>query len=274
MDLAADMNIGLSAFVGLGNRVGIDENDLIEYFDRDQDTRVISLYLESFADGKKFMEVCKRCSKPVVVLKAGRSETAKQAVQLHTGSLAGSYKVVEGVFKQIGVVSAMDEEEFLDYSVALSYQKPVEGKRIGILTSAGGPGVITSDLLEKAGFEIPELPDETKEELRGFLLPIASVRNPVDLTASADNEQHAKALKVLDNCDSIDAIICFVLLNPPGVSEELLDLVAENSGNKPIIVCSIGGDRSRWVIKKFQDYKIPAYPSISRAVKALKVLRV
>ncbi len=141
---------GISAFVGFGNRADVNENEFMDYFADDPETSVIALYLESFADAQGFIERCRRIipHKPVVLLKAGRSEAGARAVQLHTGSLAGSDRVTDGVLRQAGVIRVFDTPDLLDAAHVLAYAKPIPDRRVAVLTNGGGWGIVASDFIE------------------------------------------------------------------------------------------------------------------------------
>jgi acyl-CoA synthetase (NDP forming) len=273
MDSCSLYNIGFSAFVGIGNRADIGENELISHFSKDEDVRAIALYLESFADAKEFLEIAKSIDKPLVVLKAGRSEWGSRAALSHTGSLVrSSEKVVEGIFKQYGITRALDEIELIDYAKALAYSAPIHGDRIAILTSAGGPGVIAADYLKDWDLTLAKLEERTKNELKRIALPFASVENPVDLTASLTSSSWKRALEILAKAKEVDAILALTFLQPPGMDESSIDALKALKERKPIVSVSIGSEYTLKILKRCEELKIPAYPSIERGVKVLKIL--
>ncbi len=272
MDSCSLYNIGFSAFIGIGNRADINENELSDYFSNDKETKAIALYLESFADAKEFLKIVDRMDKPIIVLKAGRSKEGSRAALSHTGSLAeSSDKVVEGVFKQHGIVKALDEVELIDYAKALAYSEPLYGDRIAILTSAGGPGIIATDYLQEYGLCLAKLKEETKKRLKEIALPSASIENPVDLTASLTNEDWKSALNILLKAEEADAILALTFFQPLGVDGTLIETL-KGKAQKPIVSVSIGSEYTFNVLKKYEELKLPAYPSIERGLKALYIL--
>lgn len=278
MNSANLYSIGFSAFVGLGNRIDLNENDFIEYFSEREDTKAIALYLESFADGRRFREIIKNCKKPVILLKAGRSAAGARAAVSHTGALAGSDKIVSALCDQYGILRVYDEEELIDLSRALAYSEPLKGANVAVLTTAGGHGVIATDYItsgEKGiGLTLSTLTQRTVEKLKKLALPFASLANPVDLTASATDDMYLRALEALMDDENTDAVLASVLLDPPGITGELIDgiISIKKEKKKPLIVYSVGAEMSIDAIKRFEKAGIPAYPSIWRGVRAISAL--
>lgn len=281
MDSVSLYDVGFSAFVNLGNRIDVNENELLEFFGSDEKSKVIIMYIESFRDGREFMKIAKRVSKkkPIVVLKAGRTSRGGRAASLHTGALGGSDAVADGAFKQCGVIRAYDEVELVDYARALAYGKPIKGDRIAVVTTAGGVGVVTTDYIESKtpgiGMKMAELSDETKREIREEVVPFASVENPVDMTAQASDEHYDGVLEALNDDPNVDAILVYALFQTPLISEKLVDIITKwhRNGKKPMVVGSIGSDFALKMMRKFEKNRVPIYPTIERAVKALRVLR-
>ncbi len=281
MDSVSMYDVGFSSFINLGNRVDVNENELLQYFGEDEKSKVIIMYIESFANGREFMRVAKNVSrkKPIVVLKAGRTKRGGKAASLHTGALGGSDAVADGAFKQCGVIRAYDEIELVDYARALAYGKPIEGDRIAVVTSAGGVGVVTTDYIESEvrgiGMKMAELSDEIKRRIREEVVPFASVENPVDMTAQASDDDYDGVIAALNDDPNVDAILVYALFQTPLISEKLVDIITKwhREGDKPIVVGTIGSEFALRMMRKFEDNKVPVYPSIERSVKALRMLR-
>ncbi len=272
---------GLSGFVGIGNRLDVDEVELVDYFAKDDHTEVITLYLESLSDGRELYNKAKEIApeKPVVLLKGGRTSVGKKATQSHTGSIASSSDiVVNGVSKQAGIIRAYDERELTDLAEALAYNRPIMGENIAVVSSAGGTGVIASDYIEGddpgLGLSVPSLSEETMERLEEVTLPIASVDNPVDLTANMTDEMVGQVLEILQDEDNIDAILLYALFQSPFVGEGMLDNVSKwyHEGEKPLIVSCIGDVTGKKWRERFYEKKVPVYPSTKRAIRVLDVL--
>ena len=280
MDAFSIYDVGFSYFINLGNRVDVNENELLKFFGDDEKSGVIALYIESFSNGRDFMDISRRISKrkPIVILKAGRTKKGGKAASLHTGALGGSDAVADGAFKQCGVIRAYDEVELVDYSRALSHGKPIPGDRIAVVTSAGGVGVVTTDYIESEvrgiGMKMAELRDETKRKIREEIVPFASVENPIDMTAQASDDNYDGVIEALNRDDNVDAILVYALFQTPLISEKLVDIIAKwAKKGKPMVVGVIGSDFAIRMLREFEKRKVPAYPSIERCVKALKVLR-
>lgn len=271
---------GISAFVGFGNRVDVGENEMLDYFADDPDTQVIALYLESFADAQGFIERCRRIipRKPIVLLKAGRSEAGARAVQLHTGSLAGSDRVTDGVLRQAGVIRVYDTGELLDAARALAFSHPIADCRVAVLTNGGGWGIVASDFIESTGrgigAKLAVLSEETKQKVAGVALPYAALRNPIDLTASLNNEMADVSLAALQDDPGVDVILCTLGYQPPAVDERLTDIIIHwaKTGKKPIIVIPIGSDVVVKAVQQFNAAGVPVFTSIWRGVQAIDTL--
>jgi acyl-CoA synthetase (NDP forming) len=209
LDQARSLGIGISEFVSVGNKADVSGNDLLEHWEHDERTRVVLLYLESFGNPRRFREIAQRVSrrKPIVAVKAGRTEAGARAASSHTGALAGSDVAVDALLGQAGVIRTDTIEELFHVGALLANQPPPRGNRIAILTNAGGPAIMASDACETHGLAVPQLTDATRSRLRSFLPPAASVCNPVDMIASASASAYERALGVLLADDGIDAVL-------------------------------------------------------------------
>jgi acetate---CoA ligase (ADP-forming) len=229
LDYAKQLNIGISSFVSVGNKADVSGNDLLEYWDADPRTSVILLYLESFGNPAKFSRLARQISrrKPIVALKSGRSTVGARAAASHTGALASSDRFVDALFHQSGVVRTDTVTELFDVATLLAHQPLPRGRRVAILTNAGGPGILAADACLSHGLAVPELLEPTKTRLRDFLPPAASLNNPVDMLASAPPDHYARALECLLEDDAIDSVL--VIFIPPIVTDA--DLVAAAIAN-------------------------------------------
>ncbi|HEU5288947.1 MAG TPA: GNAT family N-acetyltransferase, partial [Candidatus Limnocylindria bacterium] len=200
IDQCAERGIGLSTFVSVGNKADISGNDLLQYWETDPDTDLVLLYLESFGNPRKFDRIARRIgrTKPVLVVKSGRSVAGVRATSSHTGALVASSDVtVDALFAQTGVVRTDTLAELLDAAALFATQPLPAGSRVGIVTNAGGPAILCADALESRGLDVPALPDDLKATLRTMLPAEASVANPVDMIASASGEQYAQVVRAL-----------------------------------------------------------------------------
>ncbi len=276
LERMAFYGVGTSAFIPVGNKIDVDENDLIEYFARDEKTKCIACYLESFAHGKKFLELCKKVSpkKPIVMLKTGSSKWGARAAASHTGALAGSNLVVEGALKQVGIARAQTEEELWDFANVLAYGKVLQGNRIAIITPAGGMGVTATDCIERTpNLTMAELSVITKERIKNRIPPFASAGNPIDLTATSTPEMIDGVLEDLQKDNSVDGILMFSIPQPPlPVTDEQIEIVVKWARQgKPLVVGTIENRLTAECIREYAREAVPVFPSIERAIKALQV---
>ena len=210
--------LGFSAFVSIGNKADVSSNDLLEWWEDDRETDVVLLYLESFGNPRKFARLSRRIArrKPILALKAGATAAGAKAASSHTAALAGSEAAVNALFHQAGVLRARTLEELVDVAGLLSSQPLPRGRRVGVLTNAGGLGILCADACEAAGLELPELADETRAALAEVLPGDGSVANPIDMLGSATGETYEQAIPPLLADPRLDALI--VLFVPPVVA--------------------------------------------------------
>jgi acetate---CoA ligase (ADP-forming) len=278
LDYAAEYGIGIHNFVSVGNKPDVSGNDLIEYWSEDPATRVILLYLESFGNPQKFTSLARRVTKqkPIVVVKAGRTSAGARAASSHTGALAGGLDVAtDALLEQCGVMRVDTVEELFDLAMAFDALPIPKGNRVAILTNAGGPGIIIADACESAGLEVVELAPETQAALRKVLAAEASVRNPVDMIASATPETYRIALGlVLDDAHVDAAIAAFV---PPlgvrqqDVAESIVTAASEHK-DKPILAVLMGREGLPQGRAELNDAGLPAYIFPESAARALAAM--
>ena len=244
IDWAVDEGVGFSKFISLGNEVQLTEIDFLKYLKDDSDTESILIYLEKLSDGPAFMELVKEITKtkPIVVLKAGRSTSGIKAISSHTGSLAPDDVVFSSACKQSGVITVNSIREFFNMAklFQMGITKPLQ--KITILTNGGGPSVVATDLIETShSLILADLGEETKEKLKKVLPPMASVQNPVDILGDALSDRFENALKILVEEKETDAI--FLLVTPQMMTEiqKTNELVKKYFEQKPIIPVFMGG---------------------------------
>jgi acetyl coenzyme A synthetase (ADP forming)-like protein len=218
LEKAAERNLGFSSFVSIGNKADVSSNDLLEWWDEDEGTDVVLLYLESFGNPRKFGRLARRVArrKPSLALKAGTTRAGARAASSHTAALAGSEAAVDALFRQAGVLRAKTLEELVDAAALLSSQPLPQGRRVGVVTNAGGLGILCADACEAAGLELPQLGDDTRTALAEVLPREASLANPVDLLGSATAATYEAAIPPLLADPRLDALI--VLFVPPVVA--------------------------------------------------------
>jgi acetyltransferase len=273
-DIAASSRIGFSLLVSMGNKAAFDEVQFIENLRYDDDTKVIAAYLEDISRGQDFMRVAERVGKqkPIVILKAGRTQAGARAASSHTGSLAGADAAYDSAFERTGVIRADSIEHLFDVSTALASQPLPEGDRIGIVTNAGGPGIMMSDALEMAGLTVAKLDDDTIAKLRNLLPDAASVRNPVDVLGDANGTRYGSAIDIMLASGSIDGLV--VILTPQkmtddaGTAQEVVRVSKQYK--KPVLTCFMGADIVSKGVAILRENKVPQYPIPERAAKTMQ----
>jgi acetyl coenzyme A synthetase (ADP forming)-like protein len=222
LDYAARHNIGISTFVSVGNLADVSGDDLLLYWEEDPSTDVILLYMESFGNPRRFARFARRIArkKPIVAVKSGRTASGARAASSHTGSLASLDVAVDALFHQTGVIRVDTLEELFDVTSLLSNEPVPKGRRVGIVTNAGGPAILAVDGLESRGLEVPILSEGLQQRLRDFLSPEAAVRNPVDMIAAAGAPEYRNVLEAMLAADELDAVIAiYIPASPVGVAE-------------------------------------------------------
>jgi acetyl coenzyme A synthetase (ADP forming)-like protein len=239
LDYLQQLHLGISSFVSVGNKADVSGNDLIQYWADDPRTDVILLYLESFGNPRRFSQIARRVArkKPVVAVKSGRSAAGARAASSHTGALAASDAVVEALFAQAGIIRTGTIEELFDVAALLAHQPLPAGRRVAILSNAGGPAIMAADACEARGLELSTFSDATVRALREFLPAAASVGNPVDMLASAPPDHYRRAARVLLADEAVDSLL--VIFIPPLVTkaEEAARAIVESTRGttKPVV---------------------------------------
>jgi acetyl coenzyme A synthetase (ADP forming)-like protein len=277
IDLAADRGIGVSSFASIGNRADITGNDMLEYWEGDPATEVALLYIESFSDPARFSRVARRAGRemPIVVVKGGRSVAGERATGSHTGALLSASDVtVDALFEQAGVIRTETLAELLDVAALLSSQPLPAGPRVGILTNAGGPGIMCADACEAAGLDVPELPEDVRAALAAHLPAEASLANPVDMIATATGEQYRRSIATLSAWEGIDALIVIFIRPLLTRAEEVAGAIRASLGEmeRPIPVQAVfmsSGDRETMAGSGIPSYRYPedAARTLGRAMK-------
>ncbi|MBE0670534.1 MAG: CoA-binding protein, partial [Anaerolineales bacterium] len=232
IDWAREQGFGFSQIISLGNQADVNETDMLPEIAKDEHTRVITLYMESVSDGKRFVKAASEVTKnkPVIALKVGRYEAGQKAAASHTGALAGSEAAFDAAFAKAGILRAETAEQMFDWARALENCPLPRGKRMAILTNAGGPGVIAADSLETNCLLLSQLTESTLKALAATLPPAANIYNPVDMLASASPETYAACLRLLLQDKNVDGVM--VILPPPPMfkTEEVAEKIIEAVG--------------------------------------------
>lgn len=276
LDYAAEYGIGIHDFVSVGNKPDVSGNDLIQYWGEDDRTRVILMYLENFGNPRKFNRLARRITKrkPIIVVKAGRTGVGARAASSHTGALAGADVAVDALLGQSGVIRVDTVEDLFDLAMAFDELPVPRGNRVAIVTNAGGPGIIIADACESRGLDVAPLAEDTQASLREVLAEEASVRNPVDMIASATPESYRLVLdRVLDD-DGVDAAIA-AFVPPLGVRQEdvaqaIVD--AREGHEKPVLAVLMGRQGLPQGRAELHEAGVPGYIFPESAAKALAAM--
>jgi acyl-CoA synthetase (NDP forming) len=282
LDYLAGRQIGVSKFVSFGNKCDVDEAEMLHYLLHDAETKVMLLYVEDIKSGRNFLKVAKNVTKkkPIVALKAGRTAAGARAAASHTGAVAGSDEIYNAVFRQTGILRAKDMEEFFDAGKALAMQLPAAGKNVGIITDAGGPGIMATDECELKGLAVQHFSEETIQRFEKLkkeekLPKFATNLNPVDITGSGTSEMFELAAEILFQDPGICGILLLGLHHTPALQEDYIDRVAKVASryDKPIVACDIGEtEMALYTRFRFDKLSIPAYSSPEDAARAMNAL--
>ncbi len=272
LDYASEYGIGISQFVSVGNKTDVSGNALTEYWRDDDEVGVILMYLESFGSPRAFVSLARETTrkKPILVVKAGRSEAGAKAASSHTGALAQVDIATDALLSQCGVWRADSVEELFDAALAFSKAPLPRGNRVAILTNAGGPGIIIADACEACGLDVAPLSEETQAKLREILPEEASVSNPVDMIASASPEQVEQATRIIVADEGIDALIASYVplaLEAPLVARAIRD--GAEGVDKPVLAVLMSKRGLPQGMAELQESPIPAYRFPESAARAL-----
>jgi len=276
LDWAQAGRLGLSKFVSLGNKADVSEVDLLRAWAKDPTSNVILSYMEGLPDGQEFISVAREVSKlkPIVALKSGVTQAGSRAVSSHTGSLAGSEQAYEAAFRQSGVLRAHSLQDLFDMARAFGYLSPLQGDHIAIVTNAGGPGILATDALERAGLKLARFKPECIKALEQFLPDAASAANPIDVLGDARADRYRFALEQVIGSPSVDGVL--VILTPQAMTEivETAEVIAEISDKVdiPILACFMGEARVEAGIKCMAKHNVPNFSFPERAAMVLQAM--
>lgn len=278
--LANNEFVGISKIIGVGNKIDIDDDDLIDYFAQDPDTNVIGLYIEAVKDGRAFMNSIKKCHKPVLVVKAGISKAGARATVSHTGSMAGSDQIYEAAIKQAGGIRCRDIVELFDMARALAGQPPAQGNKIGIISNGGGLGILLTDACEANDLVVPKLSTKTYKKIDKILPNLIKPNNPIDLVADAGFYRYEAATRALLEDPNIDGIIVASVhggyARPQEFTGAILKMIRERKLHeeykKPILAAWVGGREFEDLVWDLKSAGVPIYPSSWRIARAMLAL--
>ncbi len=280
LDWSVAEGIGFSRFVSLGNKADVDEVTLLQAWNHDDQSRVILAYLEGIADGQRFIQVAREVTKetPVIAIKSGTTAAGSRAISSHTGSLAGSEQAYATAFNQSGILRADTMQDVFDQALIFAYQPLIDGNRIAIVTNAGGPGILATDAIERAGLELARFETSTIQALQAKLPATANVLNPIDVIGDARSDRYHTGISAALADPNVDAVL--VLFTPQAGSEVsetatvIADLAEAQSGPrvKPVVASFMGEYSLRPALDILNKRRIPVYPFPERAVAALKAM--
>jgi len=270
---ARTLGIGMSMFVSIGNRADVSPADLLAYWEHDERTRQVLLYMESFGEPERFMAAARRVSrhKPVMVVKSGRTARGAQAAISHTGSLASSEAAVDSLFNQCGVLRVDSMKDLFNLAGVVQTGKLPRGGRVAIVTNAGGPAILATDACEALGLEVVDLQPATRKRLESFLPPEASAANPVDLIAGADADRFDKALAAVIAGRNVDMVLVMfvspVMIDAAAVARVFAQHATRSA--KPVVSCLLGKSHGEEAVEVLHAAGVPNYRFPEEAVRAL-----
>lgn len=279
IDWSIDRDYGFSTVVSYGNKSDLDIHDFINWLNHDEHTGAIAMYVEGIDKGREFMDAAEKAAEktPVIILKAGRTRKGAKAISSHTGSLAGSYEVIKAACKQTGIILADSISQMFNLAKALANQPSCEGNSIGVITNAGGPGVLCADYCEEIGVNITTFEESTLKKLddTGKMHPAYSRGNPLDLVGDALPERYESAIDIVLSEDYIKGIIVIQTLQTmtdPIADANAVIAASKRHPDKPVISCFMGGKFTRDSINLLEQNGIPNYNDPKKAAHAMKAL--
>ena len=277
LDLACFYDIGISKFAFMGEKIDINDVDLLRYFNEDPETKVICLYMEGIEKGREFVEAAREVAKkkPILALKGGVTKEAARRAKSHTASIAGSDIVFDAAFKKSGIIRVGDAEELLNAAIAFSKQPLLEGDNVAIVSNVGGPAILAADAVVKNGLKLAPLSEMTRKKIENRYPGVEAI-NPIDLIADARAERYSFALDVVLSDPNVDGVLVINMLKSCFFEPEDALAIAEitkKHSNKPVVDVPAGGEDFTFVHNVLSDTSVPVYNLPERAAKALKTLR-
>lgn len=277
LDWACFYRIGISKFAFMGDKIDVNDVNLLRYFSEDQKTRVICLYMEGIENGREFIEVARKVvkKKPVLILKGGATKEAARRALSHTASIAGSDIIFDAAFRKAGAIRVEDTEELFNAAIALARQPPLSGDNIAIVSNVGGPAILAADAVVKNGLKLATLSEETKKEIEKRY-PGVEVINPIDLIADARTERYSTVLDLVLADPNVDGVMVINMLTSCFFEPEDAAVIAEAARKhpkKPVVDVPAGGEDFMLVYEVLRDTSIPVYNLPEKAARALRALR-
>ncbi len=274
LDMACESGIGFSHIISLGNKADIHENELMQDLLFDNNVKALALYLEEFADGKEFISLAQKAKKPILLIAPGSSEKAKQAISSHTGSLASSYDTIIAAVKKGNIILAENSEDLFKLITLINQNAIPDGRKIAIITNAGGPGILATDAVEKENLELTEIGEKTKQKLLKVLPRESNIKDPIDILGDAKNDRYELAIETVLEEKDVDSI--FTILTPQlitdieGTAQKIVDMSKLTS--KPIYACFLGGKDVKAGFRILERNNQPAFNDIQEGIHLIAKL--
>ncbi len=278
LDWACFYKIGISKFAFMGDKIDVDDVDLLQYLGKDKDTKVICLYMEGVKNGRKFIEEARKIvkRKPILALKGGITQESAYRAKSHTASMAGSNEVFDAALKKAGIIRVENMEDLMNAALALSKQPPMLGDNIAIVSNVGGPAILAADAVAQNNLKLARLSEETKRAIER-LYPGVDATNPIDMIADARADRYRKVLELVLGDSNVDGVLVINMLKScffePEDANAILEVAAKHP-EKPIVDVPAGGEDFELVYKVIGESSIPLYNLPEKGVKALKILRL
>ncbi len=277
LDWACFYDIGVSKFAFMGDKIDVDDVDLLRYLSKDVSTKVICLYMEGVNDGRKFIEEARKIvkRKPILALKGGITQEAAHRAKSHTASIAGSDEIFDAALKKAGIIRVENIEELMDAAIALSKQPPMRGDDVVIVSNVGGPAILAADAVAKNNLKLANLTEKVKNKIES-LYPGVDAANPIDMIADARSERYEKVLDLVLADKNVDGVLVINMLKScffEPKDAKVIPEIAAKYPNKPVVDVPAGGKDFTLVHEVLGETNIPLYNLPEKAVKALKVLR-
>lgn len=277
LDWACFYSVGISKFAFVGDKIDVDDVELLQHLRKDKDTKVICLYMEGIKDGRKFIEEAKKTvkKKPIVTLKGGITQESAHRAKSHTASIAGSDAIFDAAFKKAGIIRVEDIEELMDAAVALSKQPPMRGDNVAIVSNVGGPAILAADAVVRNNLKLATLLEKTRMKIER-LYPGVDAANPIDMIADARAQRYAKVLALVLADRNVDGVLVINMLKSCFFEPDdakVIPKIAKKYPSKPIVDVPAGGQDFELVYNVLGNTRVPLYDLPEKAVKALKVLR-
>jgi len=277
LDWACFYAVGISKFAFVGDKIDIDDVDLLRYFGEDKNTKVVCLYIEGIKKGREFIEQARKIvkHKPLIVLKGGITQESAQRAKSHTASIAGSDEVFDAAFKKAGIIRVENIEELMNTAIVLSKQPPMRGDRVAIVSNVGGPAILAGDAVAKNGLKLATLSEKVKQSIESLYQGV-DASNPIDMIADARTERYEKVLDLVMSDKNVDGVLVINMLKSTffePADAKVIPKIASKYPDKPIVDVPAGGEDFAKVYKVLGNTNIPLYNLPDKAVKALRALR-